>query len=76
MLIIKIPAPPDRERYRAHFLAFVNNMAESTDGKNVETQLKKIALASACTLTGPLGFAIESSPSGEGSVVLLPFVVA
>ncbi|CAH3192333.1 unnamed protein product [Porites evermanni] len=40
-------------------------MAECTDGKNLETQLKKVALASACTLTGPLGFAIESSPSDE-----------
>ncbi|KAM7427151.1 hypothetical protein ABFA07_021669 [Porites harrisoni] len=34
----------------------VNNMAETVDGKTLETQLKKVALASACTLTGPTGF--------------------
>ena len=76
VLIFKIPAPLDRERYRVHFLAFVNNMAECRNGKNLETQLKKVALASACTLTGPLGFTIESSHRDEGSVVLLTFVVA
>ncbi|KAM7431473.1 hypothetical protein ABFA07_017959 [Porites harrisoni] len=31
-------------------------MVESTDGRDQETQLKKFALASACTLTGPTGF--------------------
>ena len=40
-------------------------MAEATDGKNLETQLKKVALASACTLTGPTGYEVE--PSKEGS---------
>ena len=40
-------------------------MAESTEGKNLETQLKKVALASACTLTGPIGF--ENPEPGHGS---------
>ena len=40
-------------------------MAESTDGKNLETQLKKVALASACTLTGPTAF--EPPEPGHGS---------
>ncbi|CAH3024505.1 unnamed protein product [Porites evermanni] len=38
-------------------------MAEATNGKNLETQLKKVALASACTLTGPTGYQVE--PSNE-----------
>ena len=37
-------------------------MAECTDRKNLETQLKKVALASACTLTGPTGY----EPPGPG----------
>ena len=41
---------------KTHFVTFVNNMAEAVDGKNLETQLKKVALAAACTLTGPTGF--------------------
>jgi len=48
-----------------HIFAFLSNMAESTDGKNLETQLKKVALASACTLTGPTGF--ETPERGHGS---------
>ncbi|KAM7431457.1 hypothetical protein ABFA07_017945 [Porites harrisoni] len=40
-------------------------MAECRNGKNLETQLKKVALASACTLTGPLEFTIESSHRDE-----------
>ncbi|KAM7431480.1 hypothetical protein ABFA07_017966 [Porites harrisoni] len=39
-------------------------MAECTDGKNLETQLKKAALASACTLTGPTGFQTEDPHHG------------
>ena len=69
VLILKIPAPLDREQYRAHFLAFVNNMAEFTDGKNLESQLKKVALASACTLTGPTRY--EPPDVAEGSIGLL-----
>ncbi|CAH3158635.1 unnamed protein product, partial [Porites lobata] len=42
----------------------VNNMAETVDGKDLETQLKKVALASACTLTGPTGFCTPDR--GEG----------
>lgn len=41
-------------------------MAEATDGKNLETQLKKVALASACTLTGPAGWE-PSIDTQEGS---------
>lgn len=41
-------------------------MAEATDGKNLETQLKKVALASACTLTGPTGWE-PSLDAQEGS---------
>lgn len=40
-------------------------MAECTDGKNLETQLKKAALASACTLTGPTGFQTEDPHHGS-----------
>ena len=40
-------------------------MAECTDGKNLETQLKKMALASACTLTGPIGY--EPDDANHGS---------
>ena len=40
-------------------------MAECTDGKNLETQLKKVALASACTLTGPIGY--EPDDANHGS---------
>ena len=40
-------------------------MVESTDGRDLETQLKKFALASACTLTGPTGF--ETLERGHGS---------
>ena len=40
-------------------------MAECTDGKNLETQLKKAALASACTLTGPTGFQTEDPQNGS-----------
>ena len=40
-------------------------MAESTDGRDLETQLKKVALASACTLTGPTPF--ETPERGHGS---------
>ncbi|KAM7427141.1 hypothetical protein ABFA07_021661 [Porites harrisoni] len=39
-------------------------MAECTDRKNLETQLKKVALASACTLTGPTGYE-PPGPSGR-----------
>lgn len=48
-------------------------MAETVDGKNLETQLKKVALASACTLTGPTGF--DPPDRGEGSDVILTFIV-
>ena len=48
-----------------HIFAFPSNMAESTGRKNLETQLKKVALASACTLTGPTGF--ETPDPGHGS---------
>ena len=48
-----------------HISAFLSNMAESVDGKNLETQLKKVALASACTLTGPTGY--ETREPGDGS---------
>ena len=41
-------------------------MAEAVDGKNLETQLKKVALASACTLTGPTGWE-QSIDEQEGS---------
>ena len=40
-------------------------MAECTDRKNLETQLKKVALASACTLTGPTGFQTEDAHHGS-----------
>ena len=70
VLIFKIPAPLDREQYRAHFLAFLNNMAECTDGKNLETQLKKVALASACTLTGPTRYEPPEVAEGLGSLLL------
>ena len=40
-------------------------MAECTDGKNLETQLKKVALASACTLTGPTGHQTEDPNNGS-----------
>ena len=39
----------------------------------METQLKKVALASACTLTGPTGF--DTPDRGEGSDVILTFIV-
>ena len=48
-------------------------MAETVDGKTLETQLKKVALASACTLTGPTGF--ELPYGDEGSDVILTFIV-
>lgn len=51
---------------KTHFVAFVNNMAEAVDGKNLETQLKKVAFAAACTLTGPIGFE-PSIDEHEGS---------
>lgn len=38
-------------------------MAES-DGKKLETQLKKVTLASACTLTGPTGYQTKE-PNGS-----------
>ena len=40
-------------------------MAECTDGKNLETQLKKAALASACTLTGPIGYQPDDPNHGS-----------
>ena len=39
-------------------------MAECTGGKNLETQLKKVALASACTLTGPIGYEPDDANHG------------
>ncbi|CAH3024521.1 unnamed protein product, partial [Porites evermanni] len=50
-----------------HISAFLSNMAESTDGKNLETQLKKVALASACTLTGPTAFEPPEPGHDDGS---------
>ena len=40
-------------------------MAESTDGRDLETQLKKVALACACSVTGPTGF--QNPDPGHGS---------
>ena len=57
-----------------HISAFLSNMAECTDGKNLETQLKKVALASACTLTGPTGY--QNEEPNNGSFVRLTARVA
>jgi len=47
-------------------------MAPATEGKSLENNLKKAALASAFTLTGATGYQTQDPPPKNGSFGFIP----